>query len=160
MKNINKLLVGYAICASVVFVGILFKNHLSHPLFMMSNHDPIVYGHGIKFSENSVYRYRKFHTIEHGILGFHQMKTTIMSIDGQETLKKTYDVHFWDDEVFSIKLTSKDKDFTAEDEPDYSEAHILEYPQEQFFQIVFQDSELICYSSLLTSSVKCIKLFT
>ncbi|MGF1717639.1 hypothetical protein L4D08_22510 [Photobacterium chitinilyticum] len=160
MKIINKFLVGYAICATVVLVGILFRNHLSHPLFMVGNHDPIVYGHGTKFSEHSVYRYRKLHTIEHGVLGLYQMKTTIMSIDEQKTFKKTYDVHFWDDEVFSIKLTSKDKDFTGEDEPDYSEAHILEYPQEQFFQIIFQDRELMCYSSLLTNSVKCIKLFT
>lgn len=127
---------------------------------MKSYFDPIVYGHGIKFSENSVYRYRKFHTIEHGMLGTHRMKTTIMSLDEQDTLKKSYDVHFWDDDVFSIKLTSKDKDYTAEDEPDYSEAHMLEYPQEQYFQIIFQDREVVCYSSLLTNSVKCIKLFT
>ncbi|WP_275862783.1 hypothetical protein [Vibrio sp. CAU 1672] len=89
------------------------------------------------------------------------MKTTIMSIDEQETetLRKAYDVYFWGGEVFSIKLTSKDQGYTAEDEPDYTEAHLLEYPHEQFFQVIFQDSEVVCYSSLLINSVKCIKLF-
>lgn len=160
MRKIYKLLACYAICAFVVLVGILINNVRNQPLFMKSSYDPIVYGHGIKFSDNSVYKYRKFHTIEHGMFGRHRMKTTIMSIDEPETLRKTYDVHFWDLDVFSIKLTSKDKHYTAEDEPDYSEAHMLEYPQDQFFQIIFQDSELFCYSSLLINSVKCIKLFT
>lgn len=149
---------GYAFFALAVFIGILYKNNVNHPLFFASNHSPVVYGHGIKFNENGAYHYRKIHTIEHDLFGLHRMKTTIKFRDDEETLKKAYNVFFWDQDTFSIILTSKDKHYTAKDEPDPSEAHTLEYRPEQFFQIVYQDKELFCYASLPTNSVKCVKL--
>lgn len=160
MKIVDKLLIGYACCALVVFAGIVYLSHTSRPDFLLSKSQPIIYADGITFFEGGSDAFKELHTIEQHPLGFHNMKSMISSIDDTEIFKKTYAVYFFNDSLFSVKIIEKDDDYTSEVEPDVTEAHLIEYPQEEFFQVIFQDKDLFCYSSLLTDSVQCVKLIS
>ncbi|GAB3514824.1 hypothetical protein [Photobacterium alginatilyticum] len=160
MKVVDKLLISYALCALAVFAGIVYKSNTSRPYFLFSYDHPIIYANGITFFEGGSDAFKELHTIISHPLGFHNMKSIITSMDDREIFKKTYAVYFFDDSLFSAKIIEKDDDYTSEKEPDLTESHLIEYPQKEFFQVIFQDSGLCCYSSLLTDSVQCVKLIS
>lgn len=158
MKAVDKLLTGYALCALAVFIGIGYRSYDHCPFFLKSKAEPIVYAHGITFYKDGSEPFKELHTAKRNPLGFHQMKSTLLSRNSEKIFKKTYAVYFWTDTVFSAELIDKDEDYTSDQESDVTEAHLIEYPQQEFFQAVYQDNELFCYTSLLTDSVQCVKL--
>ncbi|PSW06822.1 hypothetical protein [Photobacterium lipolyticum] len=160
MRVADKLLISYAFCAFTVFIGIVYKSYTSRPDFLSVNDQPIVYAHGITFFEGGYDAFQELHTIDLHPLGFHTMRSSISSINDTEIFKKAYAVYFFNDSLFSAKIIDKDDDYTSDQEPDLTESHLIEYSQKEFFQIIFQDKELFCYSSMLTDSVQCVKLIT
>ncbi|RWX57542.1 hypothetical protein [Photobacterium chitinilyticum] len=160
MRVASKLLISYAICAFIVFVSIVYKSNNNRPDFLYGNDQPIIYADGITFFEGGYDAFKELHTIELHPLGFHTMRSSITSMNDMEIFKKAYSVYFFNDSLFSVKFTDKDDDYTSDQEPDLTESHLIEYPQKEFFQIVFQNKELFCYSSMLTDSVQCVKLIT
>ncbi|MDF2152830.1 hypothetical protein [Vibrio sp. CAU 1672] len=158
MRTVDKLLGGYAFCALAVFISMMYKIHTVRPDFLINNHQPIVHANGITFADGSYDAFKVLHTVKSHPLGYHKMSSLVTSVDDTEIFKMTYAVYFFNDVLFSAKIIEKDDNYTQEQEPDLTEAHMIEYPQEEHFQILFQDNELACYSSLLTDSVQCVKL--
>ncbi|MEJ2766879.1 hypothetical protein VV869_23310 [Photobacterium sp. MCCC 1A19761] len=156
MSSVSKAIWGLVVANVLVLIAINGFNIYHHPLFLEGRNNTMLFSRGVTYTEDLVESYQEFFTVDHKWNGFHDLHSTIQTEGEPKSLKVYYSIYFWGPDIFSSRNSLRSKEYTPLVEPDKTEAHLIDEPVEQFFQILYQDRKNFCYTSLLTSSVQCV----
>lgn len=157
MSNVSKAIYTLSTMSVLVLIAIYSLNVYHRPLFLEDKNNTMLFTRGGTYTTDIVEYYQELYTLDHKWHGFDDLHVTIKTEGAEKSLKVYYSVYFWGGGIFSSRYNQLNKEYTPLVEPDATEAHLIDEPIEQFFQILYQDRYIFCYTSWLTSNVQCVK---
>ncbi|MCC4860876.1 hypothetical protein [Vibrio splendidus] len=156
MNNVSKAIVFLVLANTLVITLISWINTLNHPPFLDGRNNTMLFSHGRTYTTFEVDSFKEVITVDHLWGGVHDAHCSLLSEGENKALNIYYSVYFWGADLFSTTNALRSANYTPSTELDFTEAHLIDNSSEQFFQTLYQDKYIFCYSSLLTGSVQCI----
>ncbi|MFA0406445.1 hypothetical protein [Vibrio sp. 10N.222.52.C12] len=156
MNNVSKAIVWLVLANTLIIALLSWMNNLNHPPFLDGRNNTMLFSRGRTYTKFEVDTFKEVITVEHRWGGVHDIHSSTLSEGENKALNVYYSVYFWGINLFSTTNVLRSSNYIPSTELDFAEAHLINDSSEQFFQTLYQDKYIFCYSSLLTSSVQCI----
>ncbi|HAV1389768.1 hypothetical protein [Vibrio parahaemolyticus] len=126
------------------------------PDFMKLNNSQLYHSSAINFTEKGDVTFTEdFHTLSYNPI-FQNKSYTTRKIEGEDSnLFMSYQINFYDKNLMTFTNISLPNGINMKDNNEV-EAHNLKHLDQEVVKIIHQDKEVLCYNTLIDSSVKCL----
>ncbi|WP_036800946.1 hypothetical protein [Photobacterium marinum] len=158
MKRAIKLfIISYITIAFILLCTIRhFNNHYSEAI-LGDNVNHTIYSKKYVYHPNGIDRYKYMSTMSEMFLGLYDVESSLSGTSFSGVSHKTSSLLFLNKDIFSMKSKQQDHLGLDDNEHDFSEAHASNHIHEEFYQIVYNQGDILCSSSITTDSVQCFK---
>ncbi|MDN3609705.1 hypothetical protein QWZ16_08315 [Vibrio ostreicida] len=140
--------------SSIVFL----LERAATPEFIKSDPDSLLFSNNLYFKANGdVVNFRDYHTLSLDKLSFSPSITTRNINDGEKKIFIIFDFNIYINNIMKIGNFQVRGESLENSTPIDAEAHVVGLNNDNYLQIIHDDENNLCFSSLTTTSIRCLR---